>query len=264
LIFGTWNVQTLFKTASLISLLSQLKEYRLGITALQETRWQGKDIMDMKSHTLFYSGKVEGTRELGVAFIVERSTKRSILHFKAADEGICVLRIKTKFHNTSFINMHAPTEEKEEIENEAFYQKVEAVYDARPSSNIKILLGDLNAKVGREEIYQGLIRRHSMHFNTNNNGQRLVEFAAAKNMVVSSTCFPHKEIHKQTWRSPDGKTNNQTDHILIDKRNASSIQDVKSWRGASSDCDHFLVRGKYRCKIAYNKQEPNRNAKKFM
>jgi exonuclease III len=210
------------------TLLPQLKEYRLGITALQETRWQGKDIMDMKSHTLFYSGKEEGTRELGVAFIAERSTKRNVLDFKAVDERICVLRIETKFHNTSFINVHAPIQEKEEIEEEAFYQKVEEVYDSCPSNDIKILLGDLNAKVGREEIYQGLSGRHSMNLNTNNNGQRLLEFAAAKNMVVSSTRFLQKEIHKQTWRSPHGKTNNQTDHIFIDKRNASSIKDVKS------------------------------------
>ena len=64
------------------------------------------------------------------------------------------------------------------------------------------MLGEWNAKVGREEIYQGVNGRHSMHLNKNN-GQRLVDFAAAKNMVVSSTCFLHKEIHKQTWRSPD-------------------------------------------------------------
>jgi endonuclease/exonuclease/phosphatase family metal-dependent hydrolase len=126
--------------------------------------------------------------------------KRNVLDFKAVDERICVLRIKTKFQNVSFINVHVPTEEKE-----AFYQKVEEIYDSCPSSNIKIVLGDWNAKVGREEIYQGLIGRHSMHLNTNNNGQMLVDFAAAKNMVVSSNCFPHKEIHKQIWRSPDGK-----------------------------------------------------------
>jgi hypothetical protein len=59
-----------------------------------------------------------------------------------------------------------------------------------------MVLGDWNAKVGREEIYQGLIYKHSMHLNANNNGQRLAGFVAAKNMVVSSTCFPHKEIHK--------------------------------------------------------------------
>ena len=88
-------------TGALISLLSQLKEYRLGITALQETGWQGKDIMDMKSHTLFYSGKEERTREFGVAIIVGRSMKMNVLEFKAIDERITVLRIKTKFQNVS-------------------------------------------------------------------------------------------------------------------------------------------------------------------
>jgi hypothetical protein len=78
--------------------------------------------------------------------------KRNILDFKAVDKRICVVRIKTKFHNTSFINVHAPTEEKEEIEKEAFCRKVEAVYDACPSSDIKILLGDVNAKVGRGNL----------------------------------------------------------------------------------------------------------------
>jgi L-fucose mutarotase/ribose pyranase (RbsD/FucU family) len=181
-----------------------------------------------------------------VAFVVDRNMKRNVLDFKAVDERICVLRIKTRFQNMSLINVHAPTEEKEESEKEAFYQKVKGTYGSCPSSDIKIVLGYWNAKVGREDICQGLIGRHSMHLNCNNNGQRLVDFAAAKNMVVSSTCFPHKEIHKQIWKSPDGKTSNQIDHILIDKRKASSMLDVKSCRGASSDCDHYLVRGRYR------------------
>jgi hypothetical protein len=69
-IFGTWNVRTLFNTGALLSMLSQLKDYRLQITALRDIRWQGKDIhvMDKKSHTLFHSGNEEGTREFGVAF----------------------------------------------------------------------------------------------------------------------------------------------------------------------------------------------------
>jgi hypothetical protein len=37
---GTWHVQTLFKTTALICLLFQLKQYRLSVTALQETRLQ--------------------------------------------------------------------------------------------------------------------------------------------------------------------------------------------------------------------------------
>jgi hypothetical protein len=214
------------------------------------------------THT-FFSDKENGVREFGVAFVVGRNMKRNVLDFKAVVERICVLKIKTRSQNMSVRNVHAPTEEKEESEKEVFYQKVEETYDSCPSNNIKILLEDWNAKMGTEEIYQGLIDRHIIYLNCNNNGQSSVDFAAAKNMVVSSTCFPHKEIHKQTWRSPDGKTNNQIEHILIDKMNASSMLDVKSCRGASSGSDHYLVRGRYRCKIANSKYEPNRTRKRF-
>ena len=55
---------------------------------------------------------------------------------------------------------------------------MEEIYDSRPS-DIKMVLRDLNAKAGSEEIYQVLIERHSIHLNTINNGQRLVDFAAA-------------------------------------------------------------------------------------
>jgi hypothetical protein len=50
------------------------------------------------THT-FYSGKEKGTGEFWVAFVVERSTKRNALDFKAVDERMCTIRIKTKFHN---------------------------------------------------------------------------------------------------------------------------------------------------------------------
>jgi hypothetical protein len=48
-----------------------------------------------------------------VAFVVDRNMKQNVLDFKAVDERICVLRIKAKFQNISLIDMHAPTEEKD-------------------------------------------------------------------------------------------------------------------------------------------------------
>jgi len=83
---------------------------------------------------------------------------------------------------------------------------------------MNIQLGGFNAKVGRENIFKLTIGNESLHQDSNYNGVRIVKFATSKNLVVKSTMFPHRNIRKYTWTSPDGKTHNQIDHILIDTR----------------------------------------------
>jgi endonuclease/exonuclease/phosphatase family metal-dependent hydrolase len=82
---------------------------------------------------------------------------------------------------------------------------------------MKVLMGDFNAKVGREDIFKPIIGNERLHEANNNNGVRAVSFATFNNLIVKSTTFPHGEIHKQTWTSPDGVTQNQIDHVLIAK-----------------------------------------------
>jgi hypothetical protein len=83
---------------------------------------------------------------------------------------------------------------------------------------VKILLGNFNAKVGREDIFKLIIGNGSLHEISNDNGVRVVNFATLKNLIVKSTTFPHCNIRKNTWTSPDDVTHNQIDHVLIDKR----------------------------------------------
>ena len=71
---------------------------------------------------------------------------------------------------------------------------------------MKILLGDFNAKLSREDIFKPIIGQESLHQDSNENGVRLVNSATSKNLVVKSTMFPHRNIHKYTWTSPDDKT----------------------------------------------------------
>jgi hypothetical protein len=61
-------------------------------------------------------------------------------------------------------------------------------------------------------------------------------------------------IHKFTLTSPDGKTHNQIYHILIDWKRHSSVPDVRSFRGADSDTDHYLTVAKVRERLAGGKQ----------
>jgi len=87
-----------------------------------------------------------------------------------------------------------------------------------------------------------------------NNNVRIVKFATSKNVAIESTMFPYRINHKYAWTSPDGKTNNQSYHILTDRRWHSSILDVRYFRGADCDTDHHLVVAEVRERLAVSKQ----------
>jgi exonuclease III len=116
------------------------------------------------------------------------------------------------------LNVHAPTEDKIDNVKHSFYEELECVFDKFPTYPMNILLGDFNAKVNREDIFKPTLGNESLHKISNDNGVRVVNLVTSKNLIVKSTMFPHSNIHKFTWTSPDGKTHNQIDHILIDRR----------------------------------------------
>ena len=64
--------------------------------------------------------------------------------------------------------------------------------------HMKILLGDFNAKVGRENIFNLTTGNESLYQDSNDNVVRIVNFAVSKNLVVKSTMFPHSNIYKHT------------------------------------------------------------------
>jgi hypothetical protein len=94
-------------------------------------------------------------------------------------------------------------------------EELECVFDKFSKYHMKILFGEFDAKVGKENISKPTICNESLHEISNNNGFRVVNFATSKNL--ESTMFPYRDIHKYTWMSPDGKTCNRIDHILIDR-----------------------------------------------
>jgi endonuclease/exonuclease/phosphatase family metal-dependent hydrolase len=90
-------------------------------------------------------------------------------------------------------------------------------------------------------IKEGWWLADSLHKESNDDGLRLIGLADVLNMVIGSTTFPHKNVHLATWRTPDGKIENQIDHILIEARHKTSMMYVRSYRGANIVSDHYLV-----------------------
>jgi hypothetical protein len=115
------------------------------------------------------------------------------------------------------------------------------VFDKFPKYHMKILVGHFNPKVGKEDILKPTIGNENLHEISNDNGVRLVNFATSKNLRFKSKMFPHHKIHKHTWTSRHGKTHNQIDHILVDRRRNSNVLIVRSFRAADCDTDHYLV-----------------------
>jgi hypothetical protein len=57
----------------------------------------------------------------------------------------------------SALNVHAPTEVIDDDIKDSFYEELEQVFDKVPRYHMKILLGDFNAKVGREDSFKPII-----------------------------------------------------------------------------------------------------------
>jgi exonuclease III len=92
--------------------------------------------------------------------------------------------LRGRWCNVIVLNVHVPTEEKIDDIKDRFYEELEQVFGKFQKYHMKILLGDFNAKVGREDIFKPTIGNESLHATSNDDGVRVVNFATSKNLTV--------------------------------------------------------------------------------
>jgi len=149
---GTWNVKTLFKPGKMQNLLRNWPRHT-GKVAIQETRWSGIGLINKKYFSLYYSGTKDQIGQAGTGFILLGRIMNNIIGFEAINERLCKIRTKSKHNNLTLINMYAPMEDKTETEKEKFYGDLQTISDRTPKSDTVIVLGDANAKLGKEDVY---------------------------------------------------------------------------------------------------------------
>ena len=118
--------------------------------------------------------------------------------------------------------------------------------------------------MGQDNIGKEVIMGKHGCGNLNENGEKLVNLGETNNLAIGGSLFPHKNIHKLTWVSNDGVTINQIDHILINRKWKSSLNDVRVYRKADEDSDHYLLVANIKLKLKkYKGEDSETRGRKF-
>ena len=119
-------------------------------------------------------------RKLKLKFIKEDKTQRNLL---------------------TVINVYAPHSEitrKNPEEGDILYGKVEElIQKTRKETKLLIVSGDFNSEIGKRTSDDSCIGRFSSGIR-NDNGQNLINFCEANDLLISNTCFQHSQKHRTT------------------------------------------------------------------
>ena len=251
---GAWNVQTMYQTGKAAQVAAEMRKYNISILGISETRWTGTSRIRLATgEMILYSGHEEedAPHSQGVALMLSSAAQRALIGWQAHGPRLITASFRTKKRrlNINIIQCYAPTNDSEEEEKEDFYQRLQEVVQSFSARDIIVTMGDMNAKIGRDNTgYEEVMGRHG-EGEMNDNGERFANFCAENRQTIGGSVFPHKRIHKVTWISPDHTTENQIDHICICKKFRRTLLDVRVKRGADVASDHQLVVGRLRLKL---------------
>ena len=156
------------------------------------------------------------------------------------------VRFQGEWFNITVIQVYAPTINAEEFEIEWFYDDLQDLLELTPKNDV-FIIGDMNAKVGSQEIPR-VTEKVGLGVQ-NESRQRLTEFCQENTLVIANTLFQQQKRRLYTLTSPEGKHQNQIDYILCSQRWRSSIQSAKSRLETDCGSDHECLIAKFRLKL---------------
>jgi hypothetical protein len=143
--FGTWNLRSLYRSGSFMTVARELARYILDLVGVQEVRWDKGGTVRAGECTDFY-GK---GNECHQVFFVNKRIVSAIKRVEIASDRISYMVKRGCWCNSMVLNAHAPTEEKRVYSKDSFNDELKQVFDHIPKYKMKILLGDFNANLGR-------------------------------------------------------------------------------------------------------------------
>ena len=86
-------------------------------------------------------------------FFVHHRIVSAVKRVEFVNDRLSYIVLRGCLHNIIVVDVHAPSEEKSEKSKDSFCEELEQVFDHFPKYHMKMLVGDFNAKVGRERLF---------------------------------------------------------------------------------------------------------------
>ena len=242
----------MYETSKAAHVANEMRHYNIVVLGICKSRWNGAGRITLATgEQLVYSGldNEQHTHTEGVAFMMSKLATKALIEWVPVSPRIITARFNSKDRKVTLINCYAPANNTTDELKQEFFDSLQRVLDHTPRRDIRILMGDLNAKIGSDNTgKERIMGRHGLRC-LNENGERLADLYAFNDLVIGGSIYPHKTTHKATWISPDGRSSNQIDHIAIGRKWRRSLIDVRVKRGADVASDHHLLLGVIKVKL---------------
>ena len=107
----------------------------------------------------------------------------------------------------------------------------------------RVLLGDLNAKIGKVMI-EGVTGKYGVS-NENENGDMLLDLCAEKGLGIGNTLIMRIYTSTRGWETEKEVVEDMLDYIIVDERLRKRLEDVRVRREVGAGMsDHMMVEGK--------------------
>ena len=141
----------MYQQGKLAQICREMDSMKLDVLGLCETRWNQSGQQDtIDGKLLLFSGMPEEDDDHihGVGVLLSRRMRNNLISWLPVSERLITFRIKGRQRNISIIQVYAPTEDALMEDKEAFYGQLDAVMSELPRRDVKLLMEDMNARVG--------------------------------------------------------------------------------------------------------------------
>lgn len=225
----------------------ELQRYNVDIAAISETRLpdEGQRTELGSGYTFFWKGKpLEQRRLHGVGFAIKTKLVSQLnIHPTGISERIMSLRLPLEGRNfVTILSVYAPTLDSEDETKESFYHNLRQTLQSVPVDDKLFILGDFNARVGKNhQLWKDVIGKEGVG-NVNSNGYLLLGLCTEMGLLITNTIFRLKNKHKTSWMHPRSRHWHLIDYVITRNRDRTDVNVTKAVRGAD-DCwtDHRLI-----------------------